>query len=532
MTKNKKLILGASHSVIEPLGLLHLSAIAKQEGWVPNVVLGKEPDFKEIDNAINQFDPSLLGFTLYTGNHIYALKYFEQLKAQRPDIKIAVGGPHVTSFPKQLIGHADYIAVSEGFESFRRILRGEAKPGIIVPAKLERFPLADREDFYRNSPAHRDNPIKNIITQTGCPYQCTYCYNSHTIEEIAESLDSSQKIQVEKVLGPSKRLFPRSVRPVEDIVQEIEDIKRISPETRMIFFQDDSFGADLNWLREFSRKYDRQIQFHAMTRFNFIDPKTSAGKERAKLMKEAGCTGLTLAIESADDVIRKEVLNRNMDEDVMFRAMDYAGQLGLKVRTFSMIGLPYGATSQPTEMNFEQDIKTLKLNVQLKEKTGLPTIAWTSILVPYPTTEIDKYCQQHGFYAGGDYNDVLQISYRRGSVLNFPGKWTGPGLSKDSNSWLPENEQRKYQHQLEKLMEAFPVFAMLENGHEIAREALTNGIKHWDFYSFVTSKEVLSKIPRSSEFLEDLTKINNPSGIQINNAFRTHIYDRVLYGVK
>jgi anaerobic magnesium-protoporphyrin IX monomethyl ester cyclase len=495
----KRVLLSASYSIIEPLGIMHLAAIAKQEGWEPNIIIGNEPDFQAVRDSIKEFKPSLLGFTAYTGNHVHAFNFFDELRSNGSGLEIVVGGPHPTAFPEHAVKHADYVVPSEGFNSFRRILRGEAEKGVVALQKLEEFPIPDRDSFYKNSPTHLKNPIKSIITQTGCPYRCTYCYNSQNVDSIADALAPEDAKKMKAVLkGSSGRLFPKNVRSVDSVMEEVEDIQRIDPDTRMIFFQDDIFGVEINWLREFRKKYNARIPFHIMTRFEFFDPSRPQGKERAELMRESGCTGLTFAIESSDHVLRKEVLDRKMEKDMMYRSLAHAAEYGLTARTFSMVGLPYGATSSRTKMGTEADLDTLEFNVKLKEETGLPTIAWASILVPYPKTSIDPYCTKHGFYRG-DYSDIIQGSYRQDSVLHFAREWVGPELRAETPGvWMDPNEEEHYKQKLSQLMYYFPAFASQPKGHIMARKFLET---------------------------DNLT----PEGF--NNAFRAHSYDHELFMV-
>jgi len=468
---NKRILLGASHSIIEPLALFHLSTVAKQEGWQTKIVMASEPGYKELDVAIKEFQPSILGFTIYTGNHLHFKDYFKKLRAKDEDIKIIVGGPHATYFPQDAQQYADYVVVSEGFDSLRRILRGEADPGIVHLKKQEPVPLPDREDFYKENPGYRDNPIKNIITHIGCPYSCTYCYNSSRLERISSALTPEQVEEMRPLLGRSQKLVPSANRSVDEVIKEIEDIQRVAPATSMIYFQDDIFGENLPWLREFVKKFNSRLTFHAQVRFEFVNPKNEVCKERAELMREAGCNGLTMAIESENPVIRKEVLNRHMSNELIFEVMEYLHKLGYAARTEQMVGLPRGATTIPTMVNLEADLATLEFNVKLREQTGLPTLAWASTLAPYKGTKIEEFCIRHGFYKG-DGSDIPKEGYRVKSALNFPREWVGPSLSLQKDAWLSAEEQEEYKGQLYLLMNYFSTFALMPKGHELARKFL------------------------------------------------------------
>lgn len=491
----KKVLLGAKHSVVEPLGLLHLATVAKQEGWDSKIVLVEKDDFSKLEKTIDEYRPSIVGYTVYTGNHLQTFSYFDKLKAMHRNIKTIFGGPHATYFPQESSRHADYVVLSEGFSGFRKILRDEVKPGIIHLTTQEPFPLPDRQNFYKDYIKYRDSPIKSIITQTGCPFNCTYCYNSSNLEDIADALSPQQIQEMKKALHPLGRLFPRSLRPVDDIINELSMIKEISPKTQMIYFQDDVFvGVGNDWIKEFHQKFPVfGVSFHAQIRFEYADPKNPKSRERLELMREAGCTGLTIAIESASPIIRQEVLNRNMKEDLMFEVFKYLNSLGYKVRTEQMLGLPYGATSKPTKINLDADLETLELNVRLKEATGLPTMAWASIFAPYRGTKIGEYCKQHGFYVSGN-NDVPETFFDR-SVLSFPKQWAGPSLSIDKKElWLEEQQQEIYKDKLQLLRDLFNVFAMVPKGHKLANTFLEQEDKSYFGLSTVTRRHLYDSV--------------------------------------
>ena len=496
--KEKTVLLCASYSIIEPLGLFHLSSVARQEGWTPHIILGQEPYFNEIIEAAKRIQPGYLGFTIYTGNHMGVFDAFKQIRKNNPHIKIIAGGPHATYFPADCKEHADYVVLSEGFDALRHILRGTASPGVIHLKKQEDFPPAYRDDFYSYSPFHKSNPIKNVMTQTGCPFRCSYCYNSSDISVIKDSLTDQQFQEMESVLGKLKRLFPKSNRSVDAVIDEINDIMKLAPDTKMIYFQDDNFGSDVNWLKEFVKKYNHRLPFHVNMRFELANPRNERCRERMEIMRQAGCNGISFAVESADSVVRKEVLDRPMKQDLIIEAIAYLSELGYAVRTFNILGLPLGATSAPTKIGLEADLENLEFNIQLRSETGLPTIAWASTLAPYRGTRIFDYCETHGFYLG-DTTEMTHESYRIRSLLRFPKKWVGPSLSADSDVWMSDEELEIYKNQLSVLMHVFQLFARDKEGLGIARR-------------FMQQKEI--------------------TFASLNRAARDEIYDHELFQTK
>jgi len=53
----KRILLGASYSAIEPLGLLHLAGLARDEGWEPKIHLVKNHNFTDFFQIVKDFKP-------------------------------------------------------------------------------------------------------------------------------------------------------------------------------------------------------------------------------------------------------------------------------------------------------------------------------------------------------------------------------------------------------------------------------------------------------------------------------------------
>ena len=165
-----RILLGAAYSSIEPLGLLYLAGLARDLGWEPHIRLVRPGGFQAFAAAVGEIKPAVVGFTCFTGNHEPVYACFRRLKRDYPSVRLVIGGPHATYFPAMSLAFADNVAVSEGFDALARILRGEVGPGIVYPERLMDFPRPERKQFYCDYPEHRLNPIKNLISMTGCPF--------------------------------------------------------------------------------------------------------------------------------------------------------------------------------------------------------------------------------------------------------------------------------------------------------------------------------------------------------------------------
>ncbi len=552
MNKNR-ILFGASYSAIEPLGLLHLGGLARDLGWERNYHLVKDHNFEDFFEIVKDYKPDAVGFNVYTGNHLQLKEAFKHLKKDYPGIITIVGGPHPTYFPRESSAFADYVVMSEGFSALRGILLGEFKPAIWSPRNSEKFPHPDRETFYNQYKEHAKSKIKSIITMTGCPYTCTYCYNSST----ANDIDSP-----ELILNPKARLFPNNIRLVGDIIKEGLEIRE-KWETEVIYIQDDVHGMDTkHWLPEFVKEWKSKVNlpYHAQMRWEMI--KGAGGTQRLEMLREAGCFGLTLAIESADKVIRKEVLARDTGRTFMYAGMRKLTQLGFKVRTEQITGLPYGATSEITPMNLRADLDLVKLNVDLKKITGGPTMAWASTFAPYRGTKLGSYCEKMGHYSG-DNSDVPDTFFDE-SVLRFPKRWVGLGLEhfkENDELWLDEADLEVYRKQNAELRRIFNFVCLVPKGDELAENYLMNASEfNFNWLSIFTDTHFQNlaasgdyEAIKTLDLSENLEKLGAKKDVSLylaclpkaslavskvqgltdeksfSTAIRHHLYDNVLY---
>ena len=488
----KRILFGASYSKIEPLGLLHLGGLARDEKWERQYYLVKNHDFEPFFERIRDFKPNIIGFNIYTGNHLQLFEAYDRIKKDFPSIITIIGGPHATYFPSESSEHADYVVMSEGFHTLRKILKGEAEKGVIPMEVKEKFPHPDRSTFYKEYKEHRDSYIKSFITMTGCPYKCTYCYNSSEPKDIQATPEIIRKVEQSLMLPvvsekncssneSSKlnklgygRLFPFNVRSIEDIILETREIAENWP-TKVLYCQDDVHGFDIKeWMPGFSKRYANEvgIPYHAQMRWEM-----TKDKKRLDFLKDANCFGLTLAIEAADSIIRTEVLDRAMPEELMFDGMKYLINNGFRIRTEQITALPYGATSKPTSMNLDADLELVELNVRLRKETGGPTMAWGSTFAPYAGTKLGIYAMENGHYEELAKNNDVPDSFFDKSVLRFPKEWIGINLKKIKNNptiWLEEDSLEKYRSQNAELRRIFNFVTLVPEGHKLARSYLTS----------------------------------------------------------
>ena len=192
--------------------------------------------------------------------------------------------------------------------------------------------------------------------------------------------------------------FKLNLRPIPQIIDEVLAIKKRWP-LSTIYFQDDVFGFNLDWLAAFVREWKEKVgvPWHCQIRLEL-----TRDERRLDLFREGGCTGITLAIESGNDFLRRFVLLREMPDGLIIEGIAKIKDRGFMLRTEQILAVPFS--------DIETDLQTLELNVRLN-----PEIAWTSILSPFGGTQMGTIATKYGFYHGN--NDDLDEAFFHRSVL-------------------------------------------------------------------------------------------------------------------
>ena len=368
----------------ESLGIMCLSSYLKANGHQVELSFtswGMESVFAELEAS----RPDIIGFSVMTSQEFEYEKVTKQVKEKIKNIKIIWGGPHCTFMPDQVstIDEVDVFAVGEGEETllhvmnridqkrgfenidglwYRKENREWVKGCVGQLEDLDKYPFPDRELYYSKSKLLRNFDFKRVMTGRGCPYKCNFCF---------------EPAWNEMYQGKGKVIRRRSP---EKAVAEIKDLITRYP-TKTIHFSDDSFNLNRKtWVKEFLPLYKKEIglPFTANIALGMVDEEFVSG------MKDAGCFGLTFGLETGNEYIRTQVLQKDVTNAEVIMATDLFKKYKLKCVTFVMYGTP-------TE-TLDNAIET----IEMCKRSGVDT-ARVSIMKMYKGTKLAEYALKNGF---------------------------------------------------------------------------------------------------------------------------------------
>lgn len=385
--------------LIDPLGIAWLGAELK--------LAGHETDLCNVDAESNvdimaSYKPDMLCYSVTTGKHRYYQELNAKLRMRTNGTVVSVfGGAHVTFFPEYIQGdYMDLGVRGEGFEAIVDVANaienreiptaidnvvhgwGGVTANPLRPARDKTtLPIPDRDLIYKYR-KNRHNPIKNVMCSFRCPHNCSYCYVPRYKEIYSGLMNGTQ------------------IRPVEKVMEEIDDLRQYPLE--LIFFNDDIFPLydKGGWLDDFCAYYDDiRVPFHIQLRAEYVR------EDAIKQLKAVGLHGVTFAIETGNESMRRNGLNKRISNSRILEAAGILHKHGINLRTENMIGVP--------DETWQTAVETVDLNVRCK-----PEIGWASLYQPYPGTELGDKCIRDGLFDGDV--DALSGSFFDTYKLDVP----------------------------------------------------------------------------------------------------------------
>jgi len=400
-----------SAGAAEPsLGLCYLAAITRANNFKTEIIDALALNIKndELAKKIAEKNPSFVGISAVTLSIYKAGDLAQKIKELNKNIKIILGGVHITAIPEetmQKFPDFDLGVIGEGEETIIELLNGlknksdltkipglflRTENGFITTEKrvliknLDTLPLPawnllpDLQKYY-GPPAWSLNQSASmlLISSRGCSNACIYCdrgcfgtyaraHGTDYFMKMIYDLRDNYGIKQFRINDDNFILFkPRLKEICERIIKE---------------------GLDIKWSC-FGRANNADI-------------------ETLTLMKRAGCFQISYGVETGSQELHN-LENKNLTLKQIEDAIKLTKKMGIRTIGFTMIGHP------------KETIQTIKDTIKFCKRLALDDFKMV-YLTPYPATPLYGYAEKYG---------VLDKSWKKMNAYTEPC-FTPYGLTK------------------------------------------------------------------------------------------------------
>lgn len=346
-------------------------------------ILGETKTLEEIRRRLPE--TSLVGLACFSMDTPFVKAAADLIKAEKPECRVIVGGPHATLCPEQTAAYEniDFAAYNEGEETTAILIETlrspnpdfSQVPGLIYKEQgdIKKTALPPRAPFYdadytlleKRVQASFNNYIQ-VLAGRGCSFKCTFCFNG---------------MVGQKWLG----------YPMESVMEQIDVIVQ-EHDPKVIYFRDEDFFQDRERIHDFIRLYrekDFHFEWRANCRANWFNDRF-VNEELWRDLISIGCTCLKFGFESGSPAMLKKLKKGNKIEQYRNVLAMFKKTPLINLNVSFLIGVP--------EETYEDMRLTLDLCGEIIRESPNVTINGPQYFRVYPGGELyNKIIDEYDF---------------------------------------------------------------------------------------------------------------------------------------
>lgn len=355
--------------LVEYAGFMSMSAVLKERGHTVELFFDDQRRPQRFLSELTDFDPDVVAFSLLTPSVPWGRQLARRVRGEIGALTIA-GNVHVIMNPDEMIeeGSFDLIATGEGEDALTELCEAidEGKDHTAITGlwartpkgvrrnpprqalvDMDSLPFIDR-DLYDKYWFFRSSRYLRVYCGRGCPFRCSFCTNTNLTDHYG-----------------GKAYFRK--RNPALAVDEIVHLLASRPKIDFVFILDEVLWFDRDWLYEFLDIYRQRVglPFNANLKFNGVR------EEDIRRLAAAGAFGMAVAVESADEGQRRNLLNKPVSDAHIFQITEWMHEYGIGFGNSVFFGLPGD--------RFEDHMDRLPFF----RRTN-PSYLWTTFFQPYP----------------------------------------------------------------------------------------------------------------------------------------------------
>ena len=449
---------GGMNRFMPGLGIMYLAAVLEERGFHVAIrdtavegndirihtdinsnleIIGERDE--TIRDYVANFKPDLVGISvLFYTQSAQGQNVAKIVKSINPSTLVVIGGNQVSENYASIMKNKniDYAMINECDLVFADFVEAyfsgkdyKKIPGLVYRTdgglkvnnnnsfieNLDEIPLPARhlvnmEKYFEiglsHNPYARHPRVGYVMTSRGCPEKCAFCTSP---------------------IRWGRKYRRRSIENIGLELRQLRDEYKVGE----IQFEDDTLSINLKHLHKLCDTIEPLgLLWNTVNgiRIDYHGRKPEVQDEMFRRMADSGCYQVCFGLESGDQRVLDELLNKNLKLSTAEPCINAAKKAGLSVHLFLMVGFPGEA------------LEEMERTIAYAKMLG-PDSCSISIFTPLPGTSLYKYAYENDYFVDGFTEDNILFAK---SNIKIPG-FTPEEFEKQVMAWTNElnNELKK-----------------------------------------------------------------------------------------